>query len=434
MSTQIDKGKLGEDFIQNIAYNSFLKFWCYPNPKDELGDKKEICDLLIIFKNIAVIFCVKNYEFKGTYNKYFRKTIEKDIRQLYGAERKLIDTRTTLNIKHPNKQIEELKKDEINQIFRIVVHLGKNVRFYPLFEKNNKGKFVHIFDKETFETILSELDTIPDFIEYLEKKEKVFENTFAIILPKDEYDFDLMTSNQFQEYTSLKSIGGDQKFVLISGTEFDLLAHFLLNNRQMPSQLISQKYDWLLLQIDGAWIDFQKRKEVLLKKNQDKLSYFVDEFVSNELLNNPNDLRIKLSKELLSLSRFDRRIISKSFFSFYNENKDNKNSNAVSRRYWTQNKIGFVLVLFPSHWQDIMINTILDIAITSFCIFDNYKAKKMILIANRFDLQQFRFGMIEDVVPFDNETEKSIMEDAKKLGWFSNLDYSTGNESEYPDK
>jgi hypothetical protein len=127
MDIQFNKGKLGEDFIHQIAYNSFLKFWCYPNPKDELGDKNEICDLLILFNNIAVIFCVKNYEFKGTYNKYFKKTIDKDIRQLYGAERKLTDAKTTSYLKHPDKKIEEFKKDAISKIFRIIVHLEERM-------------------------------------------------------------------------------------------------------------------------------------------------------------------------------------------------------------------------------------------------------------------------------------------------------------------
>jgi len=252
MSNQLDKGKLGEDFIHQIAFDSFLKFWCYPNPKDEYGDQKEICDLLIVFNDTAIIVCVKNYEFKGTYNKYFRKTIEKDIRQLSGAERKLTDKKTSLFIKHPDKEIEEYKKNSIKKICRIIVHLGDNVRFYPLRGKTNNGKFVHIFDRETFRTIFSELDTIPDFIEYLEKKEEAFNNTFAVVLPKDEYDFDSMTADQFKEYSFLNSIDDVQKYVLISGTEFDLLAHYLVNNRQMPGHLISQKYGWLFLQNDGA--------------------------------------------------------------------------------------------------------------------------------------------------------------------------------------
>lgn len=60
-----DKGRLGEDFVNQIAFNSFLKYWCFPNPLDIAGDNKEICDLLVVFDEICMIVSVKNYEFKG---------------------------------------------------------------------------------------------------------------------------------------------------------------------------------------------------------------------------------------------------------------------------------------------------------------------------------------------------------------------------------
>jgi len=179
-------------------------------------------------------------------------------------------------------------------------------------------------------------------------------------------------------------------------------------------------------------VDFNKRKEVLLKKSRDKMSYFVDEFVKNELLVNPNEGRIELAKELLSFSRFDRRVISKSFFTFYYSNK-NRSSTSISRRYWKLNNVGFVFVLYPTNWLDLSINTILDLALKSFCIFDNYQAKKMILIANKDDLTQFRFGYVDSVVQFSKKEEREIMKDAKKLGWFSDIDFSHDNEVEYPD-
>lgn len=433
MTSILDKGQFGEDFINQIAYKSFFKYWCYPNPKDELGDKKEICDLLIVFKDVIIIICVKNYEFKGVYERYFRKTIEKDIKQIAGAERKLTDRRTTVYIKHPGRSVEIFNKNAVNKIFRVVVHLGEHVRFYPLFERTNKDKFVNILDKETFEMLLSELDTLPDFIEYLEKKEIAFKDRFAIILPKEENDFDSNTADQFQKYSFTKPDYIQQKYVLISGTEFDLLALYLKDNRQIPDQITSERFGWLFLQIDGTWVDFQKRKEVLLKKSQDHFSYFIDNFVQNEILKQPNERSISLAKELLSFSRFDRRVISKSFISFYNENK-NKGESAISRRFWTLNDIGFVFVLYSSKWQNQNIDILIDLAVTSFCIYDKYKVQKVILIANRYDLQQFKFGMIEKVLPFDKQTEKLIMEDVKKLGWFTNIEYSFGNEKEYPDE
>ena len=84
------KGVLGENFVNEIANNTFLEYWCYPSPKDEKGDKKEICDLLILFRDVLIIISVKNYDFKGNYDRYFNRTIEKALKQIQGAERKII--------------------------------------------------------------------------------------------------------------------------------------------------------------------------------------------------------------------------------------------------------------------------------------------------------------------------------------------------------
>ena len=139
MKEQTEKGKIGEKFANEIAYKSFLKYWCYPNPKDENGDKKEICDLLIIFKDTIIIFCVKNCDFKDDYKRYFRKTIEKDINQINGAERKLTN-KTEIYIKHPDRPTEKINKSKIKRVFRVVVHLAEAVQFYPFSGISKEGK------------------------------------------------------------------------------------------------------------------------------------------------------------------------------------------------------------------------------------------------------------------------------------------------------
>ena len=77
------KGQVGEEYVNELTFNSYLDYWCYPNPKDELGDKKEICDLLIIFQDTVIIISVKNYENKGNYERYKKNVIEKSSKQLY---------------------------------------------------------------------------------------------------------------------------------------------------------------------------------------------------------------------------------------------------------------------------------------------------------------------------------------------------------------
>ena len=37
-----DRGSEGEQFVNEIAYKSFIRYWCYAGPKDEGGTKKGI--------------------------------------------------------------------------------------------------------------------------------------------------------------------------------------------------------------------------------------------------------------------------------------------------------------------------------------------------------------------------------------------------------
>lgn len=48
-----EKGQAGERFVNEIPFNSFLKYWCFPRPLDIVKDNKEICDMLIVLKLLA---------------------------------------------------------------------------------------------------------------------------------------------------------------------------------------------------------------------------------------------------------------------------------------------------------------------------------------------------------------------------------------------
>jgi hypothetical protein len=120
------KGQTGEDFVNHIAFRSFVKYWCFPGPIDLIKDNKEICDLLVLFDDICMIVSVKNYDFKGDYDRYFRKTIDKAIRQIDGAERKLFRDEPLL-LKHPDRKEELFEKSRYKQVYRIIVNLNEDV-------------------------------------------------------------------------------------------------------------------------------------------------------------------------------------------------------------------------------------------------------------------------------------------------------------------
>lgn len=428
----LDKGLRGEEFVNELAYSSFLKFWCYPGPKDERGDKKEITDLLILFKNNLFILSVKNYEFKGAYDRYFRRTLEKAVSQVYGAERKLLESKHEVFIKHPDREIEQFLSVNYNVVHRIIVNLGDSVQFYPSSSLTKAGKFVHIFDKEAFKTIIEELDTIPDLVKYLQDRERIFSGKDVLIMPGEEDAFDSETAKQFFEYTADNLIPTERTSILISGTEQDLLATYLENDKKFPDYFSSSEYNGGWFQLDGGWEHYQKREEVILKKKHDQYSYFVDEFVRNEILNNVNDFRLNIAKELLSLTRFERRIIGQGFFSLFEENK-NKGDWYMARRHGKVADLLVSFIIYGKGMQPKLVDTCLELALEGYSLFEGYKTSKSLLIAANNNLTQFKFGYMSDIEAFGKEDEERIKHDLDKLKWFQKPQLMKYSIKEYPD-
>jgi hypothetical protein len=71
------------------------------------------------------------------------------------------------------------------------------------------------------------------------------------------------------------------------------------------------------------------------------------------------------------------------------------------------------------------------LALDSFAIYAKYRVKEIILIGTTFEMAQFKCGYSNYEDPFSVEQEKLIMDDAKKLGWFTNLEEGRGSETEY---
>jgi hypothetical protein len=149
-------GDEGEAYVLQLSYDTYLKYWCYPNPKDEKGDYKEICDLLILFRNTAIIISVKNHHYDGDYDKYQKKVIEKSTKQLNGAYRKLFENGKDVYIRHPDRDPEKFEPQRYQNIFRITINVGEQFEQYNLSDQVEGKGFINILDKDTFEAIIVE--------------------------------------------------------------------------------------------------------------------------------------------------------------------------------------------------------------------------------------------------------------------------------------
>lgn len=217
LSNGLDGVTAAERYLTRLARKSFLSLWSYPNiHRDESllkkrGTKCEICDLLVVFENHILIFSDKDCAFqdKGNldidWSRWYRGAVFENAKQVWGAEKWIKE--------HPDNIF--LDKDctrpfpislplkNVVRIHRIAVAHSASVRcqrelggsgslmVMPKIigdqhcRKRSEGGvpfaighvdpdkgYVHVFDDTTLDVMLTTLDTISDFVAYLDKKEQ----------------------------------------------------------------------------------------------------------------------------------------------------------------------------------------------------------------------------------------------------------------------
>jgi hypothetical protein len=164
------KGKNAENLVYNLAQKSFLTDWCFINPKWE--DGKELCDLLVVFDDKVIIWQIKDLK-RGEDGKYNQSEVQKNLRQLLGAKRKLFDLSKPIELENVRRGKEIFNNKSVKEVYLISALVGEGEDYYEFVEKI-KDKIIHVLDKKGIEILLNELDTISDFIGYLKEKERFF--------------------------------------------------------------------------------------------------------------------------------------------------------------------------------------------------------------------------------------------------------------------
>jgi len=388
-----DKGRTGENIVQEIANGSYLKYWCFPNPEDEAGDKKELCDLIILFDDTLILVEVKNYEFDSDYEKYKKKVVQKASNQLFGAQRKLLESGRSIVVKHPERGAFVIEKEEIQNTHRIAVSVGSSFQHYEFVnEVENKG-LINIWNKDTVQTIFNELDTIPDLIDYLKEREKLFATA------KDRF---------------------------IECSEEDFLAVFLMNERRFPESYYENDIIKISTGLKGTWEKYIKSKPAIRKKLAEQKSYFIDEIVEKDVL--PVKDGELLAMEFMALSRFERTIVAGEISDLVNKYQGIEG--VYARKYFSYKLTPFLFTYYPPDIDSKLVDeTNLDA-----CRIYAYRQKvgKIVLFSCAEELKEWRFGLFiaEPLTPdVIEELEKKI----KDFGWFENEQMIIKNVQEYPD-
>jgi len=201
-----------ERYLHQLCKKSFLSLWSYVGifrnqGNARGGDGKEVIDLLVVFGNVVILFSDKVCTYPQApsdiaWKRWVKNTVFDGASQVFGAERWIRDFPNRLFLDRSCKQQLPLDIDPDQcRFYRIVVahgaaaacidHFGggsgslvvrpdvvgdqhwhgQNVDPFVIGQLNPAKGFVHVFDDVSLEIILSTLDTISDFTQYLDKKE-----------------------------------------------------------------------------------------------------------------------------------------------------------------------------------------------------------------------------------------------------------------------
>ncbi|TKC04345.1 hypothetical protein [Pedobacter frigoris] len=410
---ELDKGQAGEDFVNFIAYQSFLKYWCFPGPLDIAKDYKEICDLLVVFDDICLIVSVKNYTFKGNYERYFNNTIEKAISQIEGAERKLFGQRPIV-LKHPDRSEEVFIKETINHVYRIVINLSQDVKYYQTSVFRNSKHFT-IMDALAWKSAITEMSTLPDMIQYLTSRCNLFSTHPAFMFPREEYDFH--TNDKISAASAIEKIALDgEKVTMVLGSELDLIANYINSGFKFSPELNHKLVNGISMFLDGQWNKYLKSKLSAQKEHFEQESYFIDHLVKNLLINTENGNF--LAKLFFRLNRFDRADFARAFLKYHEDCVYGKSSKIkLNRTHYLMPKINMVFIFFDDDFNREDLDDFIALSLTHHHYLHDFKCAEVGALGMSRSGEDFVFGYakLEDE---HSEPEKlEMIKSFKKLGW-----------------
>lgn len=271
-----------EKYVSDLCTSTFLSLWSFSNPPGK--GKKELCDVLVVCDPYVIVISVKDIKYtKGAdgtdtdYSRWQRKAVDGSVDQIYGAER-WIASQSAVG----QNQQRPLPPVELRKILRIAVAFGSE-GWMPVFSRDFGKGFVHVFTEDSLGLVMRELDTISDFVHYLEARESF---TGALF---------------------------------IEGADTELLGHYLLHNRKLefdgPGGIVAS----------GTWDRYIRSPEVKRKRQADQVSYTWDKLVealasqSSVPVGSWNSSETEYERALRVLakeSRFNRRVLGEALFQF----------------------------------------------------------------------------------------------------------------------
>lgn len=384
------KGKKAEEFVFELAENTFLTDWCYPNPL--LPNGKELCDLLVVFDDVLIIWQIKDLKLDEN-NNYSTGEVKKNMQQLLTAKNRLLLHKMPIELDNPRRGKELFDASKIKQTYLISALLGDGEDYFSFMEKQ-KGNQIHTFTRKFTELVLNELNTIADFTDYLNAKE-----------------------NQLSKISK----------ILLNGEEEELLAYYLMNQRNFEEV---SKASFAIFE-EGMWNDIKQKPEFIAKKKEDEISKGWDELIE-DVHRGKHEGYEYVARELARPNRFERRMLAKAFFDAH-VLADKETIHTTFRRIAKSNEVTYCFVFVKDDVdRETRRNMLSQICFVARGLYkDN---KKVIGVATEMKFRptcSYDYCFI-NLPNWGEEEEKKKAEIQAKNGFFNNPKQKLVHEDEYP--
>lgn len=307
-----------EAYLARLAEQAFLRPWALANPFHEKVE--EISDLLVPFGDDLIIFSDKASVYQTgvpagrAWLRWESKAIEASMPQLQGALRKLkkpetqvfLDNRSQSPLPYALPPVER-RRFHLVAIARPdhdptqtpaawpgLTYRDKPSAPFEIGPREIDGHFVHVFDGESIDLLLAELDTGPDFISYLASRARLLSSRPGLV---------------FQER--------------------DLLAAAVDNWRRLECFVLEGEGVPPAVPQDGDWARYMTSEARVRTMEESKQSYTIDNLIElfhdQSMTPDADGLRTTLATHeeamrMLALeSRFSRRVIAAAVVDLYKE-------------------------------------------------------------------------------------------------------------------
>lgn len=199
-----------ERYLSKLSDNTFFGLWSFPNVYTDEGISKsgvgkELCDLLVVFQNKIIIFSDKDIAFNTNidvsvaWKRWFKRSVIKSTNQLFGAESWLLNYPGRVYLDRGCTKKFPISLSEIDYEIHLIAvtcnsvnpaekywgggSSGSLYQIYPFEAKECIEKpfivgdlfpnktYIHVLDELSLDLLMDELNTISDFVSYLDEKE-----------------------------------------------------------------------------------------------------------------------------------------------------------------------------------------------------------------------------------------------------------------------